>query len=146
MRSTADAGPSKAAPRWPSATCTRRSTPRAARRSISAARLGFAEVPGAGGFLVQPGQNAQHQGRNELALLTESELRVAYAFNDRWRADARLHRHLHQSVVRPGDQIDTNLDPTAFPPAGGGNAPPMQRFTESYLWLFGVNAGFEARW
>jgi hypothetical protein len=107
---------------------------------------GFADVPGAGGFLVQPGQNAQHQGRNELALLTESELRVAFAFNDRWRAMLGCTVIYVNRVTRPGDQIDTNLDPTSFPPAGAGNAPPMQRFTESYLWLFGVNAGVEVRW
>ena len=107
---------------------------------------GFAEVPGAGGFLVQPGQNAQHQGRNELALLTESELRLAFAFNDRWRAMLGCTVVYINRVTRPGTQIDPNLDPTSFPPAGGGNAPPMERFTESYLWLFGVNAGFEARW
>ena len=46
------------------------------------------------------------------------------------------------NVVRPGDQIDLNLDPVQFPPGVPGTFPQFA-FHDSDLWLQGLNFGIE---
>ena len=47
-----------------------------------------------------------------------------------------------------GNQIDRNVNPTLFPPALNpqGAAAPEAKFDQTYLLLYGFNAGMEVRW
>jgi hypothetical protein len=46
------------------------------------------------------------------------------------------------NVVRPGDQIDLNVDPDLFPPAISGSQPKFV-FRDADIWLQGINVGIE---
>ena len=50
-------------------------------------------------------------------------------------------------VVRPGDQIDLNVNPNLIPPTNNiGPRSPSFALHDSNLWLQGLNLGLDYRW
>jgi hypothetical protein len=49
------------------------------------------------------------------------------------------------NVIRPGDQVDLNVDPNQFPPpaTSGPFTAPAFAFHDSDIWLQGLNVGLE---
>lgn len=110
--------------------------------------LGFVESPGLGGFLAQPGLNIGSQVRNAFTLMPEAEMAVAFQVNDYISLKLGANAVYVNRVARPGNQIDRNLNPTFFPPANNptGDPAPASKFDQTYLLLYGFNAGVEVRW
>jgi hypothetical protein len=79
----------------------------------------------------------------------EVGLRVGYDVTPRLRASVGYDFLYWSSVIRPGDQIDTNLDVVRIPPPGGMPvvpARPAALFETTDFWAQGVNLGIEYRW
>jgi hypothetical protein len=110
--------------------------------------VGFVESPGLGGFLAQPGLNIGRQVRNALTLMPEAEMAVAFQVNDYVSLHLGANMVYANRVARAGNQIDRNVNPTYFPPANAptGPAAPESKFDQTYLLLYGFNAGMEVRW
>lgn len=110
--------------------------------------VGFVPSPGLGGFLAQPDLNIGSQVRNAFTLMPEAEMAVAFQVNDYVSLRLGANMVYANRVARPGNQIDRNVNPTYFPPANApqGAATPEQKFNQTYLLLYGFNAGMEVRW
>ena len=52
------------------------------------------------------------------------------------------------NVVRPGDQIDLNVNPDLLPPAmdNPGMLSPTFAMNDSAFWAQGINLGLDWRW
>jgi hypothetical protein len=49
-------------------------------------------------------------------------------------------------VMRPGAQVDPNVNPTQIPPGTlAGSPEPRFSFASNDLWVHGLNAGLECR-
>ena len=109
---------------------------------------GFSITDGDGGLLAQPGLNEGRYTRNAFTMIPEAELNVAFQITKGLRATLGYNVLYMTRVVRPGNQIDRNLNPTRFPSGSGPNGPttPQALFNESYFWLGGFSGGLEARW
>jgi hypothetical protein len=109
---------------------------------------GFTPTVGAGGLLAQPTLNEGRFERNAFTLLPEAELNVAIELTRSIRALVGYNVIYVTRVVRPGAQVDTNLNETRFPPpaAPAGPFDPQPKFVQSYFWMHGITAGIEARW
>ena len=46
------------------------------------------------------------------------------------------------NVVRPGDEVDLNLDPRQFPPGVAGTQP-VFKYNDTDIWMQGINVGVE---
>ncbi|MEX2186195.1 MAG: BBP7 family outer membrane beta-barrel protein [Pirellulales bacterium] len=110
--------------------------------------LGFVPSPDLGGFLAQPDLNIGRQVRNAFTLMPEAEMAVAFQVNDYVSLHLGANVVYANRVARPGNQIDRNVNPTYFPPANAptGQATPQSKFEQTYLLLYGFNAGMEVRW
>jgi len=102
----------------------------------------------AGGLLAQQ-SNIGSYTQDTFGVVPEFGLNLGYQLTPRWRANAGYNFIYWSNVVRPGDQIDTDLNPNQIPPSTipltGANRP---RFTlqESDYWVQGLNLGLEYRW
>ena len=47
------------------------------------------------------------------------------------------------NVLRPGDQINLNIDPNQIPPLQNSGTFPAFAFNSSDIWLQGINFGIE---
>jgi hypothetical protein len=102
----------------------------------------------AGGLLALPGTNIGSYTQNRFAIVPEGGLKLGYNFTDHLRGYLGYDVLYVSSVVRPGDQVNTTVNPTFLPgngPARGAPAPPFQ-FRTTDFWAQGFNAGLEWRW
>jgi hypothetical protein len=97
-----------------------------------------------GGLLAQP-SNIGRFGRDTFALVPEVGLKVGYNFTDRLRGYIGYDVLYMSSVVRPGDQVDTNVNSNFLPPRGPGLVPgpalPRFQFRTNDFWAQGVCFG-----
>ncbi len=101
-----------------------------------------------GGMLAQR-TNIGTYSRNEFAVVPELGVTLKYAIAPQWRATVGYTFLYWSSVVRPGDQIDRDVNPGLFPPEStplAGLERPVFGFIESDLWVNGLNLGLERTW
>jgi hypothetical protein len=102
-----------------------------------------------GGLLAQP-TNIGHYSRDRFAALPEVTLNFGYQFGEHLRAFVGYDFFYLSNVVRPGDQIDAvdgrqipflaSFDPTVK------STRPAFNYSETGLWVQGVNFGVEVRY
>lgn len=87
--------------------------------------------------------------RDQFGFIPELGLTLGYQLTQRTRLTVGYSLIYWEGVVRPGDQIDTDLNPNLFPPEQipfTGPLRPQFQFVESDYWLQGLNFGAEFRW
>lgn len=115
---------------------------------------GFAPVSGAGGILAQPqtysgvglGGNIGTYSRTQVAGIPELNTNLHFQISPLWRFNVGYSLLYLTNAVRPGNQIDTAVDPNRFPP---GIVPvsqhPVFTYSERAVFMQGVSLGLEAR-
>jgi hypothetical protein len=101
-----------------------------------------------GGLLALSGTNIGRYNRDTFAIVPEAGLRVGFYFTEHWRAYVGYDVLYASSVVRPGDQIDLNVNSSYLPRNGPRAGPPLPQFTyrTSDFWGQGVCFGMELRY
>ena len=98
------------------------------------------------GGVLALGTNIREETRNEFAIMPEFGVNLHCQLNDLWRANFGYTFMYVSNVIRPGDQIDTNIDPNQFPPSTAVNPQfPQRLFENDDLWIHGLTAGLECR-
>lgn len=105
-----------------------------------------------GGLFAQP-TNISHRTSNKFSILPSLEVKLGYAFNPRTRVIVGYDLWAWDQVVRPGDQINRNVNLTqnaVLDPNGVGQlvgpAQPAALFKRSDLWVQGLSLGIEVRY
>jgi hypothetical protein len=107
---------------------------------------GFPPVTNPGGLLALSSNSGTYLS-DELVLVPEIGFTLGLQLNPRWRATAGYNLMLLPGVVRPGDQIDLNVNPNLLPPVTpGGPALPGFVQHESSLWAQRASVGLEYRY
>ncbi len=100
------------------------------------------------GFLAQS-TNIGTYDRDKFTMVPELGLTAGYQLTKRVRLTAGYSLIYWGSVVRPGDQIDLNINPNLFAPqettVSLPNRPQFQ-FVETDYWVQGLSFGGEFRW
>jgi hypothetical protein len=102
-----------------------------------------------GGLFAQP-TNIGRNSSNQFSVIPAVEFRLGYHISERCRAFVGYDCLYWNSVVRPGNQIDRNINQTQSVVLGGNgilNGPPVPvpLFNRSDFWAHGVNFGLEFR-
>jgi hypothetical protein len=103
------------------------------------------------GGLLAAGPNLGRFTDNRFSVVPEATFNVGYMIAPAVRVYAGYNFLFWSNVVRPGDQIDRTIDVTFVPnpPANvppSGQFRPQPTFTQSDLWVQGVQLGVELRW
>ena len=109
---------------------------------------GFALPPGvdSGGVYTQP-SNIGRTSANTFTVSPQVSLKIGLDLTSRLRATVGYDFLYWSSVVRPGNQIDHNLNPTQFPGAAFSGSPlPAAQFNRSDFLAHGVSFGLEFRY
>ncbi len=99
----------------------------------------------AGGLLAQP-TNIGTYTRNRFAIIPQVDLKLGYQLRPALRVTAGYNFTYVSSVIRPGGQIDTNVNTTQI--AGQplvGPAVPHASVSDTSIWLQGVTMGLDLR-
>ncbi len=99
-----------------------------------------------GGVFTQP-SNIGRRTRNNFGVVPEGQIRLSYLLTPNLQAFVGYDFLYWSSVVRSGDQIDHNVNPTQS--QGGvlvGQASPAPLFNRSDFWAQGVTFGLELRY
>ena len=101
-----------------------------------------------GGIFTQPSNIGRRTG-NEFSVMPTVELKLGYQITPRMRVFTGYDFMYWNQVVRPGNQMDHNLNLTQSPIFGGGAlvgpAVPAPLFQRTDFWAHGVTFGFEFR-
>jgi hypothetical protein len=104
---------------------------------------------GSGGFYAQP-SNSGHFTANQFGVVPAVELRFSYQLRPWLRAFVGYDFLYWNQVVRPGDQIDRNLNLTQSNTLGNGvlagPALPGVQFNRTDFWAQGATFGLEVRY
>lgn len=102
------------------------------------------EPPSDGGILALPSNSGTHQ-QTKFAVLPEFATTLNYELGECWNVSLGYTLLVVTNVLRPGDQINTDVDPRQFPPpaAGGPFTAPWFKFNDSDIWLQGISVGLE---
>ena len=87
--------------------------------------------------------------RNEFTMIPELGLTLGYQFTRRVRLTAGYSLIYWGNVVRPGDQVDLDVNPNLFPPETvpfTGALRPQFQFVSTDYWVQGLSFGAEMRW
>ena len=102
-----------------------------------------------GGLYAQP-TNIGRRTSNQFTVLPAVELKVGYQITSRMRAVAGYDFMYWNQVVRPGSQIDRNINASQSPIFGGGallgQPSPSPLFNRTDFWAHGANVGLEFRY
>lgn len=100
-----------------------------------------------GGLLAQT-SNIGTYSRNEFAVIPELNANLGFYLTPRLRTIVGYTFFYFSNVVRPGDQIDLDVNPDLIPPQGNvvGLMRPDFEFRETSYWAQGVNVGLDFRW
>ena len=103
-----------------------------------------------GGLLALP-SNIGSYSRDSLPSFRRSVSTLAMRLHCNVRAYAGYTFMYWSNVVRPGDVIDTSVNPSQLPPIGGrgprvGAARPAFEFHDSGFWAQGINLGVGLRY
>lgn len=103
-------------------------------------------APQQGGLLAQT-TNIGSYSRDQFSMVPELGATLGYQLTHNLRLKAGYTLIFWSNVVRPGDQIDRDVNPNLFPPAVvGGAARPHFEFDDTSYWAQGVNLGAEFTW
>ena len=106
---------------------------------------GQAAATYSGAFLAQKTNIGQYE-QNTFTVIPEIGTTVGYDLTSQVRLTAGYSLLYWSSVARPGEQIDTHLNPTQFPPGTLVGAPqPQFQFATSGFWAQGLNLGLDFR-
>ena len=94
----------------------------------------------AGGLLAQP-TNSGSFSNNHFVVIPELNANLNYRVNDRLKLTAGYTVIYVSDVVRPGDQIDFNVNGSILSGMPIGPADPAFRFASDSLWVHGLNIG-----
>lgn len=104
-------------------------------------------APQTGGGLLAQSSNINSYTRDQFTIMPELGANLGYDLTDHLRLKLGYTLIFWSNVVRPGDQIDLDLNPNQFPPAIPGGAPrPRFEFRDSDFWVQGINFGGEFSW
>ncbi|HEY8503355.1 MAG TPA: BBP7 family outer membrane beta-barrel protein, partial [Gemmataceae bacterium] len=107
---------------------------------------GQAPSPRPGGLLAQRTNSGRFRS-DDFAVVPEATVRLGYRLTDNISAFAGYTFLYWSDVARPGDQIDTVLNPTQIPPGTlQGPARPAFLDGDSDFWVQGVSVGLEVRY
>jgi len=112
--------------------------------------------PSAGGLLAQSSNIGSYE-RDEFSVMPEIGFTLGYRFSPRLRLSAGYTLLYWTNVLRPGDQIDREINGTLIPDFDATGAPvmpgalvgplrPAFEFQNTNLWAHGINLGGELRW
>ena len=104
---------------------------------------GQAPTTATGGVLALS-SNSGHYTRNQFGVLPEFGLDLHYQLTPLWRLNLGYTILGLTNVVRPGDQIDTSINPNLFPPPIAAGSQPAFAFKNSDVLIQGINFGIEA--
>jgi hypothetical protein len=109
-----------------------------------------APVVTSGGLLALPSNIGSHS-RDAFSVIPEVGINVGYQVTPHLRAFAGYTFMYWSNVVRPGDAIDTGVNPSQLPTSSGrgplvGPARPAFDFHDSGFWAQGISAGIELRY
>jgi hypothetical protein len=101
--------------------------------------------------LLAVASNSGNFTRNVFAVVPEAELSIGYQLTDHIRVFAGYNFLYWSNVVRPGDQVDTSVNPDLVPTsatfgATGGPARPAFSFRSTDFFAHGAHVGMEIRW
>ncbi|BBO30602.1 BBP7 family outer membrane beta-barrel protein [Lacipirellula parvula] len=111
---------------------------------------GGAPETGSGGLLAQDSNIGQYE-RNELSVLPQLGMTLGYKLTDRLKLTGGYTFLYWSNVVRPGDQIDLEVNPGNLPFANppdpdGLPARPQFTYRQNDFWAHGLSAGLEYQW
>jgi hypothetical protein len=111
---------------------------------------GAAPVVQQGGLLALP-TNSGHFEHDQFAFIPAFDLRVGYQISNNLTAFLGYDFLFITDVIRPGEQIDTTINPTQLPTSTGpgtlnGTSRPQFSFRSKEYWAQGVNLGVEVRY
>ena len=113
--------------------------------STSTTIAGQATTQAVGGLLALPSNSGSHDS-NQFSVVPEWSVKLGLDLSPQLRATIGYDLLYWNNVARPGDQIDTNIDPQQLPPASGtGATKPEFRLHTSDYWAQGVNLGLDLR-
>lgn len=102
-----------------------------------------------GGFFTQSSNIGRFAG-NDFGFIPDIELKLHYFITPRWSVFIGYDFMYWNSVIRPGSQIDRNINLTQSAVLGNGAliGPgfPAQQFNRTDFWAQGINFGFEFRY
>jgi len=104
--------------------------------------------PGVGGLLAQR-TNIGTYTRNEFGIVPELGATLGYQVTQHLRLTAGYSFIYWSNVVRPGDQIDTTVNPNLMPPENPVETAflnPRFAFQQTDYWVQGLSLGGEYRW
>lgn len=118
--------------------------------TVSGGAFGFADGTTAGGVFAQP-SNIDRASRNVFMVAPEFQIKAAYELTPRLRAHVGYNALYLSNVVRPGNHLDRNINPTQnafFVPPGTltGTPAPLATIRESSFWAHGLQVGMELRY
>jgi hypothetical protein len=101
--------------------------------------------------LLAVSSNSGHFSRSAFAVLPEANINLHFQLTDHIKVFAGYTFLYWSSVTRPGDQVDTNVNPNLVPTsltfgAAGGPARPAFNFRSTDFFAHGVNFGLEFRY
>ena len=101
-----------------------------------------------GGFFAQP-SNSGHYTASQFGIIPSMELKLSYEFSRAWRLFVGYDFMYWNQVVRPGNQVDRNVNLSQSPLLGNGTltgpASPGPILSRSDFWAQGITLGFELR-
>jgi len=101
-----------------------------------------------GGFFAQP-SNSGHFTGNQFSLIPSAQLKLSVLITSQLRAFIGYDFMYWTNVVRPGNQVDHNINLTQSAVLGAGSlmgpAYPAPLFNRSDFWAQGFNLGLELR-
>jgi hypothetical protein len=98
-----------------------------------------------GGLLALPTNIGNYQ-QNNFTVIPELGITLGYDFTCRLRATAGYTLMYWSRVARPGDMVDTDLNPSQFPPGTLRGIPaPQFRFVTTDFWAQGLSVGLDYR-
>ena len=99
------------------------------------------------GGLLALSSNIGSYEENTFAAIPEMDITMGYLIAPSLRFTVGYTLLYWNNVVRPGDHIDTSINPNLIPPvqAGGDNRPTFT-LNETDIWAQGVSFGLDYRW
>lgn len=116
---------------------------------LTATTQGGLTTTDTGGLLAQS-TNIGNYSRNEFGVMPELAANLAFSITPRMRVIAGYTFVYLSTVVRPGDQIDLDVNSRLLPndtrPPAGDMSHPKFVFRDSDFWAQGLNVGLDYRW
>jgi hypothetical protein len=102
-----------------------------------------------GGFFAEPSNSGRFTG-GQFAFVPSVELKLGYALTPFWKLYVGYDFLYWSQVVRPGSQVDTNLNLSQHAILGNGTftgpVSPAPVFNRTDFWAQGINFGLEYRY